>query len=185
MKNLILVILSVVVLGFTFGCQQAPTKSIEETSNSIFKTQTVLVDTRDAFLFQSFHIPGSVNLLTTDFLILKNPKQKKYILDPDLNQTVERLAKKGLSPDQHVILLGTKKDSVENKKWNWLLKNLGFEYIELNSLDDYNNKNKNARYAEPKRAEVWPLKLSEDLQNEFILKKAADCFINFVEKKCS
>lgn len=180
-----------VILSLTVGlllftsCQLAPTKTMEETSNSIFNVKTVLVDTRTSFLYQSFHIPGSVNLVTADFLILKNPGTKKYILDPDLNQTIERLAKKGVGLDRHIILLGSTKNSVENKKWNWLLRNLGLEYVEMNSVDDFNKKYKNARYADPDTAAIWPLKLSDELQSEFITKKAQDCFIIWIEAKCS
>jgi len=171
-------------LAAAFGCQQKPTKTIEETSNSIFKMPTVLVDTRSSFLFESFHIPGSVNLVSNDFLVFKSAKPKRYVLDPDLTQMIERLAKKGVAPERKIILLGDKKDSVENKKWNWLLKNLGFESIELTSVDEFNAKNKNARFSDPERADGWTLKQSEELQNEFILKKSQDCFVNYNSKKC-
>lgn len=183
MKKLLLALAVCGIL--TAGCQQKPTKSIEETSNSIFKVQTVLVDTRTAFLFQSFHIPGSVNLVTSDFIILKDPRTKKYILDPDLNQTIERLARKGVSPDRHIVLLSTEKNSVENKKWNWLLRNLNFEDIEMSSVDEFNLKHKNARYAEPSRADVWTIKLSEPLQNEFVIKKGVSCFVGWSDKTCN
>jgi 3-mercaptopyruvate sulfurtransferase SseA len=173
-----------IVLIVSVGCQQKPTKVIEESSNSIFKVKTVLVDTRDSFSYTSFHIPGSVNLVSTDFLILKDAKNKTRILDPDLVETVDRLARKGVSPDRKIILLATKKDSVENKKWRWLLKNLGFEDIQLNSVDEFNLQNKNARFSEPERSDIWTITLSEDLQKEFIIKRGKDCFVNYNEKVC-
>ena len=165
------------------GCQQQPTKSIEEVSN-VFRTETVLVDTRTAFLFASSHIKGSVNLESADFLLLKNPRTKKRIFDPDLNQTIERLAKRGIHPSKKVLLLSDTKNSDENKKWTWLLGLLEIEDIESMSLDDFRKEFKNARYADPDRATVWTLKLSPELQNEFIINKAPNCFVVWSSKKC-
>ena len=53
------------------SCQQKPTKVMEE-SVDVFEPRTVLIDTRDSLQFQSYHIQGSVNLNSFDFLILKN-----------------------------------------------------------------------------------------------------------------
>ena len=182
MKKLVLLL---TVFSFLFSCQQKPTKVIEQTSNSIFKVKTVLVDTRDSFSYTSFHIPGSVNLVSADFLIIKDTKNKKRIFDPDLNQTIERLAKKGISKDVKVILLSDSKNLTESKKWLWLLNNLEVEDVKIVSVDEYNKEHKNARYQEPGRQEPWVLSLSEDLQNEFIIKKSKDCFVVWTEKKCT
>ena len=175
--------LLLIFLTLGFGCQQKPTKSIEEVTN-VFKAETVLIDTRSAFLFNSSHIKGSVNLESRDFLILKNPRLKKRIFDPDLKQVIERLAKKGIHPSKKVLLLGDLKRSEENKKWLWLLKNLEIESTETMSIDDFRKEFKNARYAEPSTAEPWNLKISEELQNEFIYRKAPDCFVIWSQKKC-
>ncbi len=174
--------LSLLFIGY--GCQQAPTKSLEETVN-ILGTRTVLVDTRTAFLFQSGHILGSVNLVSDDFLILTNPMTKKKVLDPDLVQTIERLARRGLNPNKKVILLAEKKSSEEIKKWTWLLKQLGFDDIQNETLAEFKKAHPNVRYAEPERATTWDLKLSSELQQEFILKKAPYCFVKWSDKKCS
>lgn len=165
------------------GCQQKPTRAIEEEAN-IYKPDTVLVDTRSAFLFASSHIPGSVNLETQDYLILKNPSTKKRILDPDLQQVVERLARRGIHPSRRVLLLGDNRFSEENVKWNWLLKLLDFERVEMKSISDFKKENKNAHYADPTRTETWALKLSPELQQEFIHKKASNCFVKWSEAKC-
>lgn len=176
--------LSLVLPLFLFvACQQKPTKSLEETVNA-YGVETVLADTRNSFFFTLSHIPGSINLASEDFLILKNPKTKKRILDPDLEQTIEHLARKGLHPDRKIILLADSKDSVENKKWNWLLKSLGLGNIEVMSLAEFNKIHPNSRYANPSRAEIWDIKLSPELQQEFILSKAAECFVGWSEKKC-
>ncbi|OFZ31154.1 MAG: hypothetical protein A2622_00710 [Bdellovibrionales bacterium RIFCSPHIGHO2_01_FULL_40_29] len=171
---------AIVVLS---GCKQEPTKSMEEDAN-IFKPETVLVDTRTAFMYTSSHVKGSVNLDSYDYLILKNPKTQRRILDPDIQQIIERLARRGLHPSKKVLLIGEQKNSIENKKWSWLLKLLEIERIERISLTEFRNENKNARYAEPDRAEPWILKMSPELQGEFIIKKSDDCFVKWSDKKC-
>ena len=176
-----------IVAGLLFllvtSCQQKPTKSLEETVNA-YGIETVLADTRTAFFFASSHVPGSINLASEDFLILKNPKTKKRILDPDLEQSIERLARKGIHPDRKIILLADSKDAVENKKWTWFLKLIGVENVESISLAEFNKRHPNSRYSNPSRAESWNLKLSPELQQEFILNKATDCFVFWSEKKC-
>lgn len=179
MKNGIFIFLLVGV----FSCQSRQTKSIEESAN-VFKTETVLVDTRSAFLYASAHIKGSVNLSSQDFLLLKNPLTKTRVFDPDLIQTIERLAKRGIHPSKKVLLLSDSKDSVEIKKWTWLLKLLEVESIEATGFQDFRKQTKNARYAEPREEKPWTLGLGEDLQNEFIIKKAPDCFVTWSPKKC-
>ncbi len=165
------------------ACQLKPTKSIEESAN-VFKTETVLVDTRSAFLYASAHVKGSVNLSSQDFLLLKNPLNKTRVFDPDLKQTIERLAKRGIHPSKKVLLMSDSKDSVENKKWTWLLKLLEVDSIENTSFQAFRTQTKNARYAEPNSEKPWSLALSEDLQKEFIIKKAPDCFVTWSPKKC-
>ncbi len=167
---------------FFVGCVQKPTKSIEESVN-VYAENTVLVDTRSAFEFASYHIQGSVNLNTADFLILKDTRKKTRMLDPDLSQTIERLAKRGISPNKRVILLSENSD-IESKKWSWLLKNLEVENIQLMTMKDFKKNQANRRFAEPASEPVWVLKSSEDLQKEFIFKKAKDCFVNWSDKKC-
>lgn len=165
------------------GCQQSPTKAIEEIAYP-FGTKTVLVDTRNSFLYTSFHIPGSVNLVSSDYLILKNIKTKKRILDPDLQQTIERLSKKGFHPNKKIILISEAKNSEENNKWVWFLNLLGIDNIQKISMEEFKKKYPNERYADPERAEIWDLKLSPELQQEFIFKKATDCFVSWSDKKC-
>ena len=165
------------------GCQQKATRSIEEVSN-VFTVETVLVDTRSAFLFASGNIRGSINLESRDFIILKNVKTKKRVFDPDLKQTNERLAKKGIHPSKKVFLIGDSKNSDENKKWSWLLKLLEIDSVETISFDEFKKEYKNTRYANPSREEPWEIKLSPELQQEFIFKKAPDCFVVWSPKKC-
>lgn len=166
------------------GCQSKPTSLMEQSVN-VFADNAVLVDTRDSFLFQSYHIPGSINLVTSDFLVLKNPKTKLRILDPNITEVIKRLALKGVSPQKKVILLSDVKQSVESKKWRWLLKNLEIENVVLITLNEFKKSQKTNSFSEPTPAEEWDLHFSVELQNEFIYKKSKDCFIKWSDSKCN
>lgn len=170
----------------TWGCQPKPTKVIEQSVN-VFEKNIVLLDTRSALSYTSFHIEGARNLLVEDFLILKNPlakkTNKKRILDPDINQTIERLAHKGVSPELKIFLIGDTKNSVNNKKWKWLLSYLEIDDVHLYSLDEV-KKMKNGRFTEAEKQSAWILKSSTEYQNEFIFKNAPNCFVEWSDSKC-
>lgn len=176
MLNKFLIVLS------CFGvvaCQQAPTRIEEESTNSYSKN-VVLVDTRPAFEFATYHVAGSVNLNSESFLILKNAKLKTRVLDPDLTQTIERLAKRGISPLKSVILISDKADSIENKKWNWLLQQLDVKDISMVNIEDYRKINKNLiPQAESVSMPVW------EVRNQVSLLKKADlCFVKWSDNNC-
>lgn len=169
-----------------FSCQQKPTKVVEESAN-VFDQQIVLIDTRKPLDYESFHVEGSYNLWWEDFVILQNPgsraKNKKRIFDPDLRQTIERLAKKGVSPNRKIYLIGSTPDSVENKKWRWLLSYLEVTNVQPHSVKEI-SKTKTGRFAEAKSVAPWVLKASEEYQNEFIIKKAPQCFVQWSDRIC-
>jgi len=165
------------------GCQNKPTKVLEETVN-VFAKDSVMIDTRSAFEYASFHIEGSANLNTSDYLILKDPKKKTYVFDPDLAQTIERLAKRGISLEKKIYLIGDKSDSIENKKWQWLLKSIEVEDVVLVDFTEFRKDYKNGRFAKAKSERPWFLKTSEEFQKEFIIKKAKDCFVKWSDKLC-
>lgn len=179
MKNLILSLLFLVLVA----CQSKPTTILEETVN-VFAKDSVMVDTRNAFEYASFHIEGSASINSNDFLLLKDPKKKIYVFDPDLNQTIERLAKRGISPEKRIFLISNKADSDENKKWKWLLKNLEVEDVYLVEFNEFRKDYKNKKFAEAKSERPWFLKTSEEFQKDFIIKKAKDCFVKWSEKLC-
>lgn len=165
------------------GCQSKPTKVIEETVN-VFAKDSVMIDTRSALNYASFHIEGSANLNSGDYLILKNPKKKTYVMDSDLPQIIERLARRGVSPEKKIYLIGDKTDSTENKKWQWLFKSLEVEDLILIGFDEFRKNYKNARFAPAQPERPWILKTSEEFQKEFIIKKAKDCFAAWSDKIC-
>jgi hypothetical protein len=115
---------------------------------------------------------------------LKNPKTKLRVFDSDLKQTIDRLAHRGITPEKKVILLSDTVASVESKKWKWLLKNLEVENVVIMTIAEFKQQHKTKPYAEPQPEAVWELKTSENLQKEFIIKKAKDCFVKWSEKIC-
>lgn len=171
---------------FFVGCKHEPTKIIEQTTD-VYGKNIVLLDTRQALAFTSFHVQGSQSLNTTDFVILKNPlakaANKKRVFDPDLTQTLRRLALKGISPEMTVYLIGDVKNSVENKKWRWLLSYLEIRDVRLFSLDEV-RKMKNGRFTEAEKKSEWILKSSVEYQTEFIHKKAPNCFVGWSDQLC-
>ncbi|MEQ1723609.1 MAG: rhodanese-like domain-containing protein [Pseudobdellovibrio sp.] len=161
------------------ACQQAPTRFEEQTVNT-YNKNVVLVDTRPAFEFATYHVPGSVNLNSSDYLILKNAKTKKRVLDPDLAQTVERLARRGISPLKSIVLLADKSNSEENKKWNWLLMQLGVQDVVMLPIDNYKKMNKNlVPQAGAQAAPVWTVQ-----NQKLILQKADLCFVTWSDANC-
>lgn len=173
------------VLFISWACQQKPTKILDQ-SATVFEKKVVLIDTRNPFLYESFHIEGSQNLWWEDFLVLTNPKKKTRMLDPDLQQTVERLASKGLHPDKTIVLLNEKADAIENKKWKWLLSYLEINSIELKSINDLKKsfKGQNNRFAKGESQSPWKLLTSEDFQKDLVTKKAPKCFLQWNDKTC-
>lgn len=178
-------LIAALILISAGACQQAPTKVLDQ-SAQVFEKKTVLIDTRSPFLYETFHIEGSQNLWWEDFLVLIHPKKKVRIFDPDLQQTVERLASKGIHPDKTIILLNEKADAIENKKWKWLLSYLEIKNIELKSVNDLKKsiKGQNNRFAKPEKQLPWKLLTSEDFQKDLALKKAQKCFLKWNEKFC-
>jgi len=168
-----------------FSCQQKPTKVIEE-SAQVFKKNTVLIDTRSPLQYESFHIEGSQNLWWEDFLLLTNAKAKKRVFDPDLQQTIRRLAQKGIHPDMTVYLINDQSGAQENKKWKWLLSYLDVRSVELKSLSDLRKSKSGSinRFAKAEPQIEWTLKTSEEFQKELVSKKIPKCFINWDEKIC-
>jgi hypothetical protein len=170
--------LALLTLGLS-ACQTKPTVIKQETINP-FAPDTVMVDTRSAFEFAGFHVSGSVHLSTGDYLILKNAKTQTRVMDPDVEQTVERLAKRGLSPFKSVVLISDEADSIENKKWNWLLNQLDIKNVMRISLDDFRRQNKNLiPHADPEDSETWPIP-----NKALILQNADACFVNWSESDC-
>ncbi len=158
------------------ACVPTATVIKEEVAPNQRVAAPVLIDTRPNFQFTASHLPGSLHLESSDYVILKSAATKERIFDPDLQQTIERLAKRGISPLKKIILISDKADSLENKKWTWLLNQLGVLNITRVSLKSYVQKNKPIPQAEPDPQTPWAVDNAPE-----IVRKAADCFANWSE----
>jgi len=163
---------------FVSACQSAPTRLREQSVN--VDQNTVLVDTRSALEYSSFHFSGSVHLHTSDYLLLKPGLNEKRIFDPDLTQTIERLARRGLHPQKKVILISDDKDQAEAKKWQWLLQKLGLEKPVISFFSDQKSRlaGRPPR-AQPERMPVWTVE-----EAGAIVSQAEKCFVLWQESGC-
>lgn len=167
------------IFGVLLSCQSPPTKITGETVADTAPIR-VLVDTRTHLQYETFHLSGSVHLNSSDFLILRNPAAKERIMDPDIPQIVERLARRGVSPEREIVLISDRQDSVENKKWNWLLLQLNVKNVIMMSLDGYRQANKNrVPQPNPERAAIWSVD-----RPQLILKQSKYCFVNWSDSLC-
>ncbi len=180
MNNLKYKFLIFVLLMLGLGaCQSQPTQLKQEVGGTDPKNR-VLIDTRSSFDYESFHVSGSINLNTGDFLILKNAKTQTRILDPDVNQIVERLAKKGVSPLKPVILIGEIKNSFENRKWRWLLKQLDVRDVTTSGLEEFRSQNNSlVPVPKPESMPVWTLENQIEIRS-----KSEKCFVNWSDSDC-
>lgn len=163
---------------FISACQSSPTRLREQAVN--VDQYTVLVDTRSALDYSSFHFSGSVHLHTSDYLLLKPGLNEKRIFDPDLAQTIERLARRGLHPQKKVILISDDKDQTEAKKWQWLLQKLGLEKPVISFFTEQKNRlGGRPPRALPERMPVWTVK-----EANAIINQAEKCFVVWQESVC-
>jgi 3-mercaptopyruvate sulfurtransferase SseA len=181
-------VFSLVALGIFFlGCQQKPTRALEESVN-VFNRPVLLLDTRRSLDYVFYHVSGANNVWWQDFVSLdpktQNRRKRRYIFDKDLTSVIERLAHRGVSPEKTIYLIGYKKDSTENKRWSWLLKLLEISDVKMISMDEARKKFAGRR-ADPEKENPWALKTSIEFQYEFIINKAQDCFLNFLDSKCN
>lgn len=152
---MIKIVCTIFLLLVFCACQTAPTK-IKNEIGGPSELDIIYADTRSELDFVGFRIPGSVHLDTEDFLILVDARSKRRILDPDIGQIIERLAKKGISPNKNIILVEATGNSESAKKWKWLLSKLNILKIEIQQFDEIIKNNKPLRpKAEPNRESAW------------------------------
>lgn len=171
--------IAVLFLWALTSCQSPQTKIKQETGGEA-PIMRVLVDTRSHLNYETYHISGSVHLHSSDFLILKSAVQKERVLDPDIAQIIERLARRGVSPEREIVLISDRHDSEENKKWNWLLLQLNVKNVIMMSLDGYRQANRNRVPTPlPERAAVWSVE-----RPQLILQQSKNCFVSWSDRLC-
>lgn len=172
---------ALLLMAFLVSCQIGPTRVREQAVNVDLKN-TVIVDTRSALDYASFHFSGSVSLQSADYLILKPGLAQKRIFDPDLAQTIERLARRGLHPERKVIVISNDTDQQnEAKKWQWLLRRLGLTEVTIESFSALRNRlGGRPPQAQPERMPVWTV-----ADENKIRQQAEFCFVNWDESLCA
>lgn len=134
------------------SCTQAPTKVYEAPSVNrgspapklIAKTgvlspieikpETVVLDTRAPFVFTLSHLPGSINMSWQEFT--ETNLKHKGLLVKDLFSKARRLARLGISPESHVVVIGDGKSGHgEEGRLAWTLKYLGVKNVEFVGKD--------------------------------------------------
>ncbi len=137
----ILVIGFVVLANFLLvGCQQQPTKVYQtvptqvsdkvRTKNIVPTLQTVIIDARPAFEFAISHLNGAINLRPEDF----NQQEAPFrgVLEKDKFYHARRLARLGIAPDTHVVVVGRgAKGQGEEGRIAWMLKHFGVQNVEF------------------------------------------------------
>jgi len=128
------------------GCQLKPTKARETPERKYegsaklvapiqITPETVVIDARSPFEFSVAHVPHSLNLQWTDFTVHAD-RENRGVLQGDLGAIARRLARAGLTPSSHVVVVG--KGSAgdgEEGRIAWMLAYLGFANVQFASLD--------------------------------------------------
>jgi thiosulfate/3-mercaptopyruvate sulfurtransferase len=171
----ILVLLSMI---FWLGCQQTPTKVFQSVPTQVkegadaktkaeiqLTEQTVLVDARPAFDFSVSHLNGSINLRPEDFTQRESPMLG--YLDADTFSLARYLARKGISPETPVVVVGRGlQGNGEEGRVAWTLKYLGVKDVSFASIDYFSIPLTTAE-APPKAAvPIWKPQVDETLQTE-------------------
>lgn len=167
MKNLkTLGLLGLVWVCFLAGCQLAPTKIIETRDHEVQKLvnkaderlrltpETQIVDARSAFEFAMTHLPNSVHINWKHYAQNQAPAPGRLLPEPE--KLARRLALKGLTPGQPVIVVG---DALEGEasegRIAWMLFYLGFEDVQTASISLFGEALTNIETPPRPNAPVW------------------------------
>jgi len=108
--------------------------STDLTAPIVIDPTTVIVDARPRFEYSVAHIPQSINLQWSDFTEPERPG----VLLADLDSIARRLARDGIMPSIHVVVVGTGVKGGDEEGWiAWMLAYLGVSHVQfadLNSL---------------------------------------------------
>lgn len=96
--------------------------------------ETVVIDARSALDYSTAHVPGSHNLDWKSFTEAE-PSQRG-VLQRDLFAIARRLARLGIEPSTHVVVLGNGLDGEgEEGRLAWMLAYLGVSNVQFADLD--------------------------------------------------
>ncbi len=127
------------------------------------KAETIVVDARPAFEYSTAHVPRSVLLNWSDYTEAE-PAQRG-IIQSDTFAAARRLARAGISPESHVVVLGKGlQGSGEEGRLAWTLAYLGVANVQFASLDSLKPRLTNSPEANPLASvPIWKPSVVSDL----------------------
>ena len=164
------------------GCQQKPTKVYQSVPTQVkeqetgkpaeikLTEQTFLVDARPAFDYSVAHLNGSINLRPEDFT--QKEEAVQGLLDKDLFGLARYLARKGISPETPIGVVGRGlQGGGEEGRVAWTLQYLGVKNVRFAAIDYFSMPLTTAEAPPKAAAVIWKPELNEGLlitRNEFI-----------------
>ncbi len=167
------------------SCASAPTKVYESVpltrgkplapkvppkKELVISEQTVIIDSRPAFVYALSHLPKSINLSWQEFTETKPPRGR---LVKDLFAKTRRLARIGISPSTPVVIIGEGKvGKSEEGRLAWTLRYLGVKDVDFASKDYFDQAKwvstpANSEEAMPQSVAPW----KPDLQKNLLVDK--------------
>jgi thiosulfate/3-mercaptopyruvate sulfurtransferase len=157
--------LRVAICGLALSaCAQNPTKVNDNPARQIgaigsqsftITPETVVVDARSSFDYSTAHIPHSVQMNWSDFT--EPEEAQRGIMQNDLYAAARRIARSGIAPQTHVVVVGNgKAGEGEEGRVAWMLAYLGVTDVQFCTLDYL--KPRLTNYVEtdpPKAVQIW------------------------------
>jgi thiosulfate/3-mercaptopyruvate sulfurtransferase len=156
------------------GCQTKPTKTSESAERRVevgrqglrpieITEATVIVDARPAFEYSTAHIPKSVPLQWADFT--EPEPAQKGIVQADTYAVARRLARVGIGPDTHVVVVGRGTGgNGEEGRIAWMLSYLGVTNVQFAAIDSLKPRYVNTPETKsPPAVPIWKPVLQESL----------------------
>lgn len=149
-KNLIIFSIFGFILFFATSCQQKPTV-LSDTGELLVKKSSysdvllknfsrdkkiVLLDAREKFDFEAFHLPGSISFPIDEILERDDRGQRR--VTQDLFKVARRLANYGLNPQTQVLVLGKGAEGFgEEAAVAHILRELGVRNVLATSIENF------------------------------------------------
>ncbi|HVK60434.1 MAG TPA: rhodanese-like domain-containing protein, partial [Bdellovibrionales bacterium] len=137
-------LIAVALILLLSACQTQPTK-VSSNQERKFEgdaltqpikivPETIVLDARPAFDFSTAHIPRSINLNWSDFT--EPEPAQRGIMQADLFGAARRLARLGISPESHVVVVGNGiYGNGEEGRVAWMLVYMGLNKVQFASLE--------------------------------------------------
>lgn len=148
------------------GCQTKPTRISENEERRVALAKaagkpievsqtTIIIDARPAFDYSTAHIPKSIPMTWSDFSEAK--AEQRGILQADRFAIARRLARLGINPDSHVVVVGRGlAGNGEEGRIAWMLAYLGVTNVQFAAIETLNPRYVNTAEAQaPASVAMW------------------------------